>query len=168
MGAHYSTINVEITTRPNKKIQFGDIFSKEEKSNKINEVFLSITPHCDSIRPSKIDNLLHFVHGYVIVDSEEKKIALEKSETDYYSFLSIKGMPYCIKWKPKPFTIFIDEKINDTSNPIKIRYRENEFYLKHLTLLKENYTQRIANHSFSQSMRVGITLPSLKKDEPSE
>lgn len=162
LGAHYSTINSNLSDRPNKKIQFGDIFTKKEKSDLIREVFLSITPHCDAIRPSKINNLLHFVHGYVLTEGGDIKRALENSETDFYSFLSINDVPICIKWKPKPFTLFISDENNDISTLIEVNHKGTKFSLKHLTLLKENYTQRIANHSFSHAMRVGITLPSLK------
>lgn len=162
LGAHYSTLNVEISQRADKKIQFGDIFWKQDSSTTMNEVLLSITPHCDSIRPDKINDLLHFIRGHVITLEEEKKVALQKSETEHFSFLNINGIAFCIKWHTKPFSIFIKKDNNDVSKLIEIKLKEVDFKLKHIAILKENYTQRIANQSFSHAMRVGITLPSIK------
>ena len=170
LGAHYSTINIGIEQRTNKKIQFGDIFEMLKIGNQQNlkEVLLSITPHCDSIRPKKIKYLFHFIRGEVITNHEAKQKALLNSEKDHYSFIEIQRIPYCIKWNVKPFTIYVPEVNNDISNSIEVLIQDSKFQLKHLTLLKENYSQRIANYSFSDSMRVGITLPYLKNTPDDE
>ena len=162
LGAHYSTINLDVTRRSDRKIQFGDIFWKQDSSTTMDDVLLSVTPHCDSIRPEKINNLLHFVRGRVLKNKDEIKIALQNSETDHYSFINIAGKPFCVEWFTKPFSIFIKKENNDVTKLIQIKLKDVGFKLIHITLLKENYTQRIANHSFSHAMRVGITLPSLK------
>jgi hypothetical protein len=125
----------------------------------MNEVLLSLTPHCDSIRPDKINHLLHFIRGKIIKNEGEIKKALENAEKEYYSFLNIENNPICIEWLPKPFSIYVRKENNDVTQLIDIEFKEVKFKLKHVTLLKENYTQRIANHSFSNAMRVGITLP---------
>jgi hypothetical protein len=165
LGALYSTLNIEKEQRTNKKIQFGDIFEIEtnEGLNNSGEVLLSITPHCDAIRPNKkLKNQLHFIKGSIIKDKAGIHSALMDSEKDNYSFIEIHEKPLCIKWSIKPFTIHIVEGINDINNTIDVIIQGTQFKLKHSTILKENYTQRIANHSFSDAMRVGITLPSLK------
>jgi hypothetical protein len=162
LGAHYSTINLDASHRSDKKIQFGDIFWKQDTMTTMNEVLLSITPHCDSIRPDKINNMLHFVRGVVVKSKKDILTALEKSETDQYSFLQIEDIPICIEWIPKPFTIYVNKENNDCQKLIEVKIKEVEYKLKHIAMLKENYTQRIANHSFSYAMRVGITLPNLK------
>lgn len=162
LGAHYSTINLDVTQRTDKKIQFGDIFWLKDTMTTMDEVLLSITPHCDSIRPDKIKNMLHFIRGRVVRTQDEMKRALENSEKEHYSFLVVGGKPYCIEWIPKPFTIYVKKTNNDVRKLIDVVIGDVPHKLKHINILKENYTQRIANQSFSYAMRVGITLPTLK------
>jgi hypothetical protein len=161
LGSHYSNSNSNLNFRADKKCKFGDIFWLKSNKNKENlMVLLNVTQHCDSLRPNKINNLLFFVKGEILNSDSQKKEALNKAESGYYSFIISNDIPYCIKWITKPFTIFINNESNIISETIKaISIGENEYDLEYIASLKENYTQRVANHSFGQAMRIGITLP---------
>ncbi|MCI1779221.1 MAG: response regulator receiver domain [Bacteroidales bacterium] len=165
LGAIYSTINIASELRSDKKIQFGDIFLKRNGNGSTTEVLMSVTSHCDSLRPKKIDNMLYFVKGEIEESAKNKKKALIFSEKDYYSFLFMDDKPIVIEWKLKPFSLFVTPNSNNVNHDIHLKYQQKNIILRYLTTLKENYTQRIANHSFGEAMRVGITLPCLKDDK---
>lgn len=161
LGAHFSTLNINNGNRKCHKIQFGDIFWKNDTLTSCNEVLLCITPHCDARRPQKIKHTHYFIRGLVVSNKEEIDKALKESEKDNYSFLYCGGTPICIQWITKPVTIFIPEEKNDINDVIEIDLFGAKYQLNHITILKENYTQRVANYSFGHAMRVGITLPYL-------
>lgn len=144
-----SCVNLE--NRKNKKITFGDIFKSGEN------YFLCITPLCDCLNTNKIKNQFYFTIGEKI----NKKSALEKAEQDFFSFIHYNNENIAIDWKCKPFTSYISNDANNIDS-LKIVYANNTYELEHLTILKENYTQRIANNSFGYGYRVGIDLPHIK------
>ena len=123
---------------------------------------LCITPHCDCLRPSKINNYFYFVGGKEIKPSQ----ALKKGDTEFISFIKTEKGLYCIEWEKPPFTIYISN-INNIINPIECDLMGQKITLKHLTWQKENYTQRIANESFSHASRVGIDLAKIENEDTS-
>lgn len=146
-----SCVKVEI--RKNKKLAFGDVFKAD------NAYFLCITPHCDCLRPNKIKHEFYFVTG----EKTSIKSALQNAEEGYYSFLKEGNEYVAVEWKCKPFTTFISSEKNNIDQ-ITCSYSGQEYQLKHLVILKENYTQRIANNSFGYGYRVGIDIPYLAKE----
>ncbi|MGA9188285.1 MAG: hypothetical protein WB014_06905, partial [Methanosarcina sp.] len=55
-------------------------------------------------------------------------------------------------------TIYIPSENNYITKVIESYFSGKEISIKHLTCLNENYTQRIANESFSWANRVGINF----------
>ncbi|MCP4147183.1 MAG: hypothetical protein GY757_05480 [bacterium] len=146
-------------------LRFGDIFSfRESMEDGIIESFLlNITPHCDCLRPEKINYNFHFVAG---VEKEQKHALLNAtSEKEYFSFLFRNDNSLCISWITKPFTIFIPEEKGRISaiKIIKVKIEDKVKYLVYEGSLLENYTQRIANKSFAQASRVGVDLAEYRK-----
>lgn len=142
---------VNLDKRKSKKLIFGDIFKSESK------YFLCITPLCDCLNPSKINNQFYFVTG----EKVNNKTSLEEAEKGYYSFLKNDDNYIAIEWKCKPFTSYISDDKNNIEN-ISLSYMGENKNLIHCTILKENYTQRIANQSFGYGYRVGVDFPHLK------
>lgn len=134
-------------------LRFGDIFI----NSKTNHFYLCITPHCDCLRPDKIQNNFYFVAG---TKYDKNLTALEKAETEYSSFVIHKDNPIGIKWTGKPFTAHIQ---NNDISALTFDYCSEEIQLDHITTLKENHVQRIANQSFGYGYRVGIDLPHISK-----
>lgn len=141
-----SCVNIE--NRTNKKLTFGDVFKSDTN------YFICITPHCDCLNPSKIDHHFYFTIG----EKTNISSALQDAEQGFYSFIFDDNEYIAIKWKCKPFTTFISEDNNDIGS-LKLSHKNNSLDLNHITILKENYTQRIANNSFGYGYRVGIDLP---------
>ncbi|WP_135606451.1 response regulator receiver domain [Methanococcoides sp. NM1] len=163
LNYHYSFSKVEI--KEDDKIHFGDIFTLSEGQNgeKFKRFMLCITPHCDCHRPDKINNHLYFVSGHQC----NIEIGLHDAESEYFSFMiNDDDEPICIQWTGKPFTFHIDNADNNSSNAIKVTYGKDENYLSYKATQKENYTQRIANHSFSYASRVGINLVNTREKQP--
>jgi hypothetical protein len=144
--------NSFINNREDLTLRFGDLFfCKQNKT-----FFLCITPLCDCIRPKdKIDDNFYFVKGSIGNDSE----ALREAESGFYSFVSFSNETYSIRWKCKPFTVYIE---NNNINNLPFTHCGKKTELKHISVLKENYTQRIANQSFGYGFRVGVDLPHIK------
>jgi hypothetical protein len=144
--------------RENKIIKFGDIFKWVETGTGQEYFFLNITPHCDCLRPDKIKNNFHFIISKK--DSPNIQTALRGAEREHYTFISI-DKPVVIDWETKPFTMYVSKNII-INNEVKTNYLGEEIKLVYFTTLKENFTQRLANHSFGYTMRVGIDHPHLK------
>lgn len=99
--------------------------------------------------------MYHFVGGVKL----DLKSGLQKVDNDLISFLvpaNAAPIPYCIKWHPKPFSIYINGEQNNVSNTLVSKICGQKLLLKHVDKLKENYAQKIANHAFSDASRIGI------------
>lgn len=148
--------NVNIINREDKALRFGDTFSCEGQKELF---FLSITPHCDLINPKdKINNNFYFIKGVL---QHDLKIALKDVDREFYSFADMEGMVVAIKWICKPFTFYLEKNEIDSIN---ISYSSKQYKLKHIAIVKENFTQRIANQSFGYGHRVGIDIPYIAKE----
>lgn len=170
LNHYYSIIRRKQKSR---NINFGDIFhiikvennngKQNKKENGKDDSFIEyqylmcITPACDCLRPDKIDNEFYFVQGKQI----NLKKGLEISETDYISFIVIDENPIAIQWKTKPFTIYIRKEQNNIDNDFICNFSSMELYFKFICQQKENYSQRIANQSFSEASRIGVAFAKL-------
>jgi len=141
-----------------RKIRFGDIFSfLEETSPPSHSFLLCVTPHCDCLRPKK--NGFFFVSGNEI--SLKNGLEKEKINSGFISFVIFDKKLICIEWITSPFTIHIPA--NNIIEHIVCDLLEKKIILNHLAYQKENYTQRIANESFSKANRVGIDFAKLEE-----
>ncbi len=140
-------------------LRFGDIFNiVDDKNSATAEYLLCITAHCDCLHSENIKNQYFFVRGRVIANA----IGLIEGDSGNNSFIrDAKRNINCIAWSHKPFTIYLDDnKILKNTHTVNIG--KNAKRVVYISTLKENYTQRIANHAFSHPMRVGIFFA--KKD----
>ncbi len=148
------------------KLNFGDVFKKEGTL----EYFICITALCDCLRPNKIDNKFFFAKGEPIKEKE----ALKLGDTAFISYLSEKQI---VKWtdvtsiedklhkfspvyiKPLQYSI-INVEFNDKNEimfkSLNSKGNEESFRGEYITTIKQNYTQRIANHTFNHPIRVGV------------
>jgi hypothetical protein len=158
LNYHYSFIR---SGKKNRSIRFGDLFQIDEngEGGSLQGYVLCITPHCDCLYPENIKSRFLFVYGEKDPDLNKSLISAEK---EFYSFLIHAAKPLSIKWDNKPFTFFIPENTNNISTKIEVQFQGNSRFLNYIGTQKENYTQRIANESFSQASRVGIDLAKLK------
>jgi len=143
-------------------LNFGDMFllMKNKKDENSEEFILCITPLCDCLRSEEnIKNHFHFVRG--AISNNDK--ALHAPESNHYSFFVKNRKPLCIRWNRHPFTINIQNKVISQKDLIQIELNGKKF-IRYMDTLKENYTQRIANASFSNAMRVGIELARIEQD----
>ncbi|WP_298526645.1 response regulator receiver domain [uncultured Christiangramia sp.] len=144
---------VILKNRSNHKLGFGNLFKSGDN------YFLCITPHCDCLRPSKINNEFYFIYG------EETKIktALNGAETGYFSFCMVDNKPITIEWQCKPFSSYFSDDSNSEKEK-NILFKTEKFPLEYVCTIKENYAQRISNNSFGHGYRIGIDLPHLKNE----
>ncbi|QCE41564.1 response regulator receiver domain [Psychroserpens sp. NJDZ02] len=143
------------TTLKEKKIlNFGDIFKGEN-----NTYYLCITALCDCILhngESNIDFNYYFVKGNSIPVEE----GIKKGDGGFISYID---STTCILWgqeyvKPKQF--FVENPLL-VNNKIRIEFRDKRRVLvkkdiEYVFTLKQNYAQRITNHSFNHPIRVGV------------
>ena len=149
----------------NKKLSFGDVFKSD------NDYYICITALCDCAFPeNKINNSFFFAKGCYIKPST----ALKSAETGFVSFLDEKNavnwdsdssndgkVPYI---KPICFTIpnntIVDGKMKGYQLDKEGNRKELDF--QYVTTIKQNYTQRIANHTFAYPVRVGVDFVKVK------
>jgi hypothetical protein len=155
INAFYNTLEIKRMT--DDTIKFGDIFFRKDDIER--KYLLCITPHCDCLHPKEnISNMFHFIEGKEIDLSDGLGIA----ERDFVSFVYYEGHPICIQWYCRPFSIHISTKNNRINRLIKVNIKGNKIAMSYLRTLRENYSQRIANHSFGFPLRVGITFATTK------
>ncbi len=140
--------------RGKKLLNFGDIFKGENDT-----YYLCITALCDCILhngESNIDFNYYFVKGQQIPLKE----GIKKGDGGFISYINSKT---CILWgkeyvKPKQYFVENPAMVN---NRISIEYRNKRKILvkkdiDYVFTLKQNYAQRITNHSFNHPIRVGV------------
>ncbi|SDE30719.1 hypothetical protein SAMN05421636_104302 [Pricia antarctica] len=133
---------------------FGDLLIDSAK----NEYYLCITALCDCLFPDKIKNNFYFVKGKKVSNFKKE---IKEGDSGFKSFINHET---CIVWANegeyiKPFQIHVhSSKYNNGKIEMKL-INENELLtleLEYKFTLKTSYTQRIANHSFSYPIRVGV------------
>ncbi|SJN60043.1 hypothetical protein VR7878_03944 [Vibrio ruber DSM 16370] len=136
------------------RLHFGDIFKSGDK------FYLCITAHCDCLRPDNIN------HNYMFIESAQKRSltkGLQAGDADYHSFIrDTDNKLINIEWKQRPFTIYIPKEQINTEDDTRVTISGKEKLLGYVCTQKENYTQRIANHTYSFANRVGINFANLK------
>jgi hypothetical protein len=159
----------------NRRIQFGDVFfindnevkDKEQTHIETSNMFwLCVTPHCDCLRPQRINHNYLFIRGEEYGDNK----SLKRAEKDNYSFIKDGDRYISIKWQQRLNSIYIQEN-NDNMNEngtITAYYKNHEFVMKYICTLKENYAQRFANAAFSFNNRVGISYANLGFEDDRE
>lgn len=141
-------------------LNFGDIFYDIDACL----YYLCITPLCDCLYPENIKNNFFFVSGSKVPNID---LALKTGDGNFKSYID-EGT--CIKWtKPvndwskgdyiKPLQLHIpNPKI--INNNILVQYINEGCHvssnLNYVFTLKNQYAQRIANHTFSHPLRVGV------------
>lgn len=152
----------------NDGLTFGDVFKHEVDDPTKIFYYICITPLCDCANP-KNENTFYFAKGHPVEKSSFEK-EIKRSEEVFVSYLpnntvirwtdgSEKGKPIYIT--PIPLTIPIpiikDNHIRAYKLMAQISKKE-KMDLVYVGTLKQNYAQRIANHAFAHSIRVGITF----------
>lgn len=151
----------------NKSLSFGDVF----KCNK--DYYICITALCDCAHPK--NNRFYFAKGSKI----EKEDALTIGDGGFISFLNNEEI---VKWcsqdndefiptyiKPISFTI-PQTNITDGQSLSVFSISNDGTHIEtlsfeYITTIKTHYAQRIANHAFTHSFRVGIDFVKTKKNE---
>lgn len=155
-----------------KKLSFGDVFQLYENEQATDVYYVCISPLCDYEQP-KNENTFYFAKGEK-VDKNTIDKELKRSEEVFVNYVqdgtmvrwsksADKGKPIYIL--PVPLTI---PKLKITNGTI-VAYmlkttvtKKFKFQLRYITTLKSNYAQRIANHAFTHSTRVGISYVTKK------
>ena len=108
----------------------------------------------------KLNNNLYFVEGH----KNNLKKCLEEGDSGFNSFIKKDKNPEIIpiKWKNKPYTIYISSDQNNINKDIEIEIGRKQYKMKYLCTLKDNYVQRITNKAFSYPLRVGIFFADYK------
>lgn len=161
--------NSSYRTAP-KKLVFGDVFQLYDAEGLPTETYyVCINPLCDCAHP-KNENTFYFAQGVKVTDNNK---VLKRSEEVFVSYLptnvivrwtdksSSKGEPIYIT--PIPLTVPKLEIRKDIIVAYQLQVhvsKKNKLSLHYITTLKSNYTQRIANHAFTHSTRVGISFVS--------
>ena len=156
MNVFYNSSYIDKT---DKTLSFGDVFKCG------NEYYICITALCDCVNPEKIKNSFFFAKGQKIKPTK----VLKSAETGFVSFLDEQT---AVQWNPnnndndkilsyiKPvcFTIpnnmLSDRKIQ--AFQLDKTGEKKEFEFHYITTIKQNYAQRIANHTFAYPVRVGV------------
>ncbi len=141
------------------KIKFGDIFLGFDGTGKPDgKYWLNISAHCDCLVPEdNLKNNFYFVSG---VKSGLKE-SLSLGDRGFTSYIKNEGEFFSIMWNQRPVILNIQN-----SNMVNYRIKAKDgkledFEIRYIGTLKENYAQRMANNSFSFAMRVGIDFASI-------
>lgn len=159
LNYHY---NIHHSRSSDRNISFGDMFKIDKEGN--NEYVLCITPHCDCLRPDKINGLYYFVKGHkTSIDR-----GLSDSDSGYFSFIREKDDIVCVEWTTKPFTLYLCENQRNISKVNSIVFGADIYDFLFVGTIKENYTQRVTNKAFSNPIRVGISFVRRETDDSCE
>lgn len=145
---------LKFSPNENELLSFGDVlkFKKEDDSL---VYLICVTPLCDCVEPTKINNQYFFVKNEYLI--ENIVTAIEKAEGKYISYIRDEKNIVCIDWHEcKPFSLYIkDPRLHTMS---KVSYLNKWISLIHVGRIKENFAQRIANKALGYSSRVGVSL----------
>lgn len=152
----------------NHRLMFGDVFKHDNGDPTKAYYYICINPLCDCANP-KNENTFYFAKGQQ-VDKTAFEKEVRRSEEVFVSYLpnnimirwsdsSDKGKPIYIT--PIPLTIPKPTIKNNHIYAYQLKAqisKKEKLDLLYVGTLKQNYAQRIANHAFTHSIRVGITF----------
>lgn len=161
--------NSFILNKSGSYINFGDVFNFQDV-DKSEKYLICLTPLCDCLRPQeKIKSNYFFAEG----EHMNLEEALKLGDTAFISFLpngkvvrwtdvpqeSSKYVPIYIK--PLQYKVLEGKDLINEHGLIDLYYLNKEGKpknrsVKYITTIRQNYTQRIANHAFSYPIRVGV------------
>lgn len=148
------------------KIDFGDVFVTVSGEENIESYWMCVTPKCECLRSEdKIENNYLFIKGDRI---EKPTTALADAESNYRCFIKKGKDTISINWKTKLISVYFREGQNSVEGigaDIKGIFSGQELAYTYLCNVKENYAQRMANASFAEGNKVGITLAQIKKEK---
>lgn len=145
-------------------LQLGDMFYSENEG--VKDYWLCITALCDCARPqTNIDNDYLFVRGYLVADGKDIKNAVREAESKYDSYVEVDNRVIIIRWDKPIKSLCINNRVVMENNTIEGKFRDRTIVLKYIGTLKEKYVQRIANTTFSNAERVGVTLANTRQIE---
>ena len=164
-----------ICIKNKKRIDFGDVFKHG------NDYYLCINALCDNLRPEKNKWQFFLVKGEPIKLNK----ALKLGDTAFISYIDKNlainwinlendtedGDLTVFKYKPvysKPLQYLVESPEIDNGKivlwkaiqAIKDKLDIERIEVEYITTIKENYTQRIANHAFTHPIRVGVDFVS--------
>ncbi len=164
-------INEKITvnhmySRSVHKIDFGDVFVTSNGVGHEETYWMCVTAKCECSRPEdKIENSYLFIKGK---EMEKAYTSLKDAESKYRSYIKRDAKIAFVEWNTKLKSVYF-ESGNNTVNGIGRTnegvYNGNKLTFTYLCNIKENYAQRMANASFAEGNKVGITLAQIKKEE---
>lgn len=159
----YTSMNVfynSVCLKKNKPISFGDVFRCD------GEYYICITALCDCARPGKRNNSFYFAKGTSITCNDALKIGdggfisyLNNNEYVKWNLKSSSDEPVYIVPESLlvPCNLIVDQKIDVEKLVFENGVSKIKTYVfEYVTTIKQNYTQRIANHAFTHPVRVGI------------
>lgn len=157
LNVYYNSLH--LSKYPNEIIKFGDVFlGTDENGKSKGKYWLNITAHCDCHLPvENIKNNFYFIAG----EKQELKNTLSDGDGGFNSYLNVDGNTVSITWNQRPLILNIRKNNMENFKIIANDGIQTPIYLKYLGTLKENYTQRMANNSFSFAMRVGIDFATI-------
>lgn len=153
-----------------QKVSFGDVFLHQTENGP--EYYICITALCDCLRSEdKVENKFFFAKGTKISKHDALLLGdgafisyLNNSRiviwSDHVIAIEDKHQKYSPAYiKPVQFTI-VNPSYNEEGEIIFASLDKDGVKIQrtvtYLTTIKQNYTQRIANHAYSHPLRVGI------------
>ena len=162
---------------PDKNLLFGDVFKYDNGKPEETCYYICITPLCDCAHP-KNENTFYFAKGCQVIEPSKIKKEIKNSEEIFISYLPDNTV---IKWAegssdknkkdrpvyitPIPLTVPKTVIKNNRLCAYKLKAKvsqKEKLDLQYVGTIKQNYAQRIANHAFMHSIRVGISFASFK------
>ncbi len=157
LNIYYNTLH--LSKAATDRIKFGDVFIGLDEHGKPNGMYwLNISAHCDCFAPEdKLKNNFYFIAG----SKNNMKASLSDGDGGFNSYIKIGKNILSIKWNNRPVILNIQTS-NMTDYVVQAKDGTlKAFALYYISTLKENYTQRMANNSFSFAMRVGIDFATI-------
>lgn len=146
-----------IYSKKKHNIDFGDVFVTTEGGEEI--YWMCVTAKCECLRPeNKIEYNYLFIKGKRM---PRAVTALSAAESAYRSFIKNEEELVSIEWKPKLVSVYFKEGDNvaySVGAKTQGIYKGITLSYTYLCNVKENYAQRMANASFAEGNKVGITL----------